>query len=324
MGDVLLDNDGWLAVKPNIFKDSADGSKLKPNFHVNWNFVERKFCITFNEHSRVKSDTSQRYSFTTSMSLDELKYAHQSLINLNDEIVSFPEIPTDCWSEYLMSHILSKPENFQDKSWKNYLWSYALTNFDASVMDKLSIQIENYLCLVYQKCTHFTFMSILFPNEFTFEEYFENMSDLRHKMYIEKLDHSKANYESLIKNRSVHRRKAHPKNRDVDMDGIKNHYFYQLCHSVDELMELLAEYYTYLKQPFLDVREISAEKIRYAKLVIQSPDLGERVKETMKEKMPNHQDEYRNSVENLRELQIQFYNETRKLLASTCSVYCKQ
>ncbi len=78
---------------------------------------------------------------------------------------------------------------------------------------------------------------------------------------------------------------------------------------------MLAEYYSYLKQPFLDLRELSFEKSRQAEVQLDSADVGERVKEKLRELRPKWDQERRDSEESLRELHVDYFAQSRKVLA---------
>ena len=84
---------------------------------------------------------------------------------------------------------------------------------------------------------------------------------------------------------------------------------------MNELLLVLAEYYSYLKKPFLDLREVSLEKRRQATQTMDNPDFGERIKEELRNLIEKWKQEENNSEENLRELQLEFFVQTKKVLS---------
>lgn len=327
--------DGWLAVKESLFKPEPQSLKLRPNIHVCWNATENKFSITFNEHSRVKSDTQQRCSFTGLFGLDDLKNVRSQFSYLCGSELDERYFPSAALSDSIQNGAGSS-------SWLDYFFRSS-KNLSPEIMDKLCIPLEEYLSEAYRRSTHFTFLSILYPDDFDFDQYFENLSELRHKNYLERLDKSKRHLESLLKTRDDQKRammagrnqKTTTKRRNSGEKPIPTPsldseprsssfepavgdlgaaFCEQFRTAVWDLLEITGEYFTYLKQPFLDMREIAAEKIRHAKTAMRSADYGDRVKTKMKERLPHWQQEYANSVENLRDLQLQYFEESRRIL----------
>uniref|UniRef100_A0A915L8M1 JMY/WHAMM middle domain-containing protein n=1 Tax=Romanomermis culicivorax TaxID=13658 RepID=A0A915L8M1_ROMCU len=369
------DDDEWLAVKADVFKNdsnpcisgasSSSFKKRQPNFHVNWNENEQKFCLTFNENSRVKSDTKQKCSFSSSFSVDQLIYVHKNLAYIVPELADddsecgdstkkfydfFPEFPRSTWSEYFLAKIVAKPvgslqlyllftstdlrelhmskqllSNYlrsvqeartEISDWRSYMYYFARASCPTNLMDKLCLKLENYFAYAYQKCSHFAFMSTLFPENFGVDEYFENLSELRHKTYSENLEKSVANFHFLLENRrkTIALSKA-SKNLDSNLELNERFFFDELDSSVEEILNLLAEYYTYLREPFLDLREIARAQIDFWKRTLEEDfDVGDRVKLTAKEKLAAKRQDYKDCAENLQELQLQYYTETKKLL----------
>jgi hypothetical protein len=62
------------------------------------------------------------------------------------------------------------------------------------------------------------------------------------------------------------------------------------------------------------LREISLEKRRLSKEQLRDPDIGERIKESLQTSIPTWERETQNSQESLRELQMEYFNDIRKLL----------
>lgn len=317
MGNILSSLESLFG--KNNSSDDDDAAQAKSRFSVHWDENEKNFRIIFDDFSPLlESEIIGKRSYSTSMTLEELNSAHENLMKLNTEIEStFPNIPDGCWSDYLLLSTHKGEANERKSS--RYSSSTDLTNFDSNSsvdMEKFSFRIENYLNVVYRKCSHISLMSCLFPKDFVMEEFIGNMEESREKVYLEKLSTAKANYEILLSDRNLQRDNVARRESDASTNhDLKNFSFSQLCKSLDDIMELTAEYYSYLKQPFLNLREISAEKIRYSLNVMQSPVFDEKQdRDAMKEKLTQHQNEYRNSDENLRNLQLRYCDENRKLL----------
>jgi len=130
------DDDDWLAVKASIFHEPENSAcKLRPNFHVSWNASLHRFCLTFNEHSRVKSDTRQRCSFATTFSVEQLALLYKELTLICPQLTlankdeaekcwdaqasvrrfyaNFSDLPKISWSEQLLKMFMAEPVCFK-------------------------------------------------------------------------------------------------------------------------------------------------------------------------------------------------------------------
>lgn len=87
-------------------------------------------------------------------------------------------------------------------------------------------------------------------------------------------------------------------------------HFNDFHSAVEKILDILAEFYSYLRQPFLDLRETSLEKFRNAELILESPDFGDRIKEEFKEILAKHRREFEESNRNILDLQLEYFKET--------------
>ena len=77
----------------------------------------------------------------------------------------------------------------------------------------------------------------------------------------------------------------------------------------DQLIEAVSEHYCYLKQPYLDLREVSFERLRKAEGIVSDDDYGERVRDEMLRLVPILRQEYDDSCGNALDLQLSYYEE---------------
>lgn len=68
-------------------------------------------------------------------------------------------------------------------------------------LEALCLKLQDYLYAAYQECSHLTVMSCLFPDDFNFDEYFENLSELNHVGYLRRVQGVKDQVAQLIKAR---------------------------------------------------------------------------------------------------------------------------
>lgn len=93
-------------------------------------------------------------------------------------------------------------------------------------------------------------------------------------------------------------------------------FLYDLELAVDKHLEVVAEYYSYLRQPFLDLRELSLDQLNSVKRLIDSGLFGNRVVAEHQAKVPLLQQEYGDSLDNIIELQLLYYKDTCKVFKS--------
>jgi hypothetical protein len=68
-------------------------------------------------------------------------------------------------------------------------------------LEALCLKLQDYLCAANQSCSHLIVMSCLFPEDFNFDEYFENLSELNHVGFLRRVDQAKDQVAQLMKSR---------------------------------------------------------------------------------------------------------------------------
>ena len=151
--------EGWVAVRDNPFIDQFD-SKKHLSFHVAWNSTESKVAITCLPRSRVVSD-DVCHGWSGSFTFRELQAIHEQLTLVHPSVA--PHIP----------QLPMEPRG---------LWAYITYNEPPG--DDICHQIHDYLHTALDVCGQTLLISTLFE-EHTYEEYFENISALKRRVYDE-------------------------------------------------------------------------------------------------------------------------------------------
>ncbi|ESP05547.1 hypothetical protein LOTGIDRAFT_152402 [Lottia gigantea] len=275
--------EGWVAVKNNPFVDDLLPPRL--TFLVAWNGVESKIAVTCRSSSRTVSDKSDDKTRFGYFSYQELKGIHEMLClihpSLSPHLPALPEQPVG-----LMAYISSVPV--------------------PDDVEKLCHDLTTYFNLALEICKEKLLISTLFEDP-NYDDYFESVGELRRQGYLEQI----ANSEEEIKNVIFERDNC------VTMQEMENVYDVE-DDAVFRLNIVLAEYFNYQIQPFLDLREVSFNKLKEAKNNLLNPDLGERVRKENVEAIAEWQEHYEQSLDSIQDIYIKYYTRTSQVYTDMC------
>ena len=147
-----------MSVRDNPFFDQCD-TKKRLLFHVAWNTLEGKIAITCRtSQSSIDLDSQ---GWAGAFTFRELQAIHEQLTLVHPSLAPhIPQLPIE-------------PRG---------LWAY-ITHTEPPD-DELCNQIHDYLQTALDVCGHTLLISTLFE-EHTYEEYFENISALKRRVYDE-------------------------------------------------------------------------------------------------------------------------------------------
>lgn len=276
MEEELVDSmEGWVPIKFNPFAD--DSLPPRMTFLVSWNDVERKIAITCRLHSRTVSDNKEDESRTGIFSFQEIRGAHEMLCLIQPSLRPYiPNFPEDPWSIWTMFAPPDVPEN----------------------IDEICEDVVDYLTMALEVCKEKLLMSTFFE-EHCPDDYFESISDLRKRDFLEGI----CNAEEEMQNVIFLREGA------INMSDLNDVYTVE----DDVLMKMtisLSVYYNYQLQPFLDMREVAFCKLREAKIQLQNPNIGDRVKRMYATMFSEWQEHYDVAVDNIHKLYMKYYSLT--------------
>lgn len=267
--------EGWVAIKDSPFTDTMIPPRM--TFLVCWNDVYNKVAVTCRLHNRVASDNDNQDSRTGIFSMLEIRSIHNLLCLIHPSLHSYlpylPEEPRSVWA-YL---------GFQEPPIDSQL---------------LCTQLEEYFTFALEICKEKLLMSTLFE-EHTFDEYFENISELRRQGYLDEIARAEDELETVIFMRT------NASNMNEMGDAYK-----QEDEAMFKLNIALSSYYNYLLQPFLDLREIAYTHVTEAKSYLQSADVGERIKREYGAMFTEWQGHYENALDNIQKTYIEYYCRT--------------
>ncbi len=271
--------EGWIAIKEDPFVDTT--AKTRLDMHVAWNDVEGKIALTCRQHSRTVADDHSE-GWSGAFSFRELKSIHEQLSLVHPLLGPYiPDLPLEPYG----------------------LWAYISSN--EPPRDSICEEIHQYLRVAFDICGQKLFISTLFE-EHSYEEYFENISELKRRGYDEAI----ANAEDQLQNVIFL--------RDSSINMLDMCETYKLeDESLFKLNIALAELYNYLIQPFLDMRELAFNKLKEAKSgleQVQCGNYGQRRKNEFAQMFSEWQDNYVHALDRIQELYIEYYNKTVTLL----------
>ncbi|KAM3940049.1 junction-mediating and -regulatory protein [Leptodactylus fuscus] len=308
----------WVAVRPNVFEEKG---RHKFVFIVAWNEVEGKFAITCHnrtaqrqrsadkggsrspsrreepEGSPVKRDSStppagsparepepqdEDCSWAGLFSFQDLRAVHQQLCSVSAELEpclpAFPEEPSGMWSV-----LFGPPELSED------------------LVEDLVCRLQQYLGHALDTCGWKILSQVLFTESDDPEEYYESLSELRHKGYEEALQRARRRLQELLE-------KHKATENMVDL--------LQLYQMEDEaysaVVEATTEFYQYLLQPFRDMRELAMLRRQQIKISIENDYLGPRRIESLKKEDADWQKKAHMAVLSIQDLTVKYFEITAK------------
>jgi hypothetical protein len=266
----------WVAIKEHPFLETNPLNRLE--FLVAWNEVDWKVAITCREKSRTVSDQESK-GWSKLLSLSELRSIHEQLAlvhpSLGPLLPVLPEEPRGVWS-YITP---AQPP-----------------------CDNICLQLTTYLKYSLDICGSTLLTSTLFEQH-SCEEYFENISELRRRTFDEALARADDELKNVLFLRSG----------SINMLDMAEVYMLE-DQALFKRNVALAELYNYLIQPFLDMREMAFDKLRYARNGLRNPDLGKRCKDELAAMFTEWNENYTHALDSIQELYMQYYSATVNML----------
>ncbi|KAK6179850.1 hypothetical protein SNE40_012112 [Patella caerulea] len=275
--------EGWVAVKNNPFVDDLLPPRM--TFLVAWNQSDGKIAVTCRLSSRTCTDSQDDNTKSGYFSVQELMGIHEMLClihpSLSLYLPSLPEQPKG-----LMAYISSIPV--------------------PEDVDSLCDELSNYFKIALEICKEKLLISTLFE-EPNFDDYFENIGELRREGYLEQL----RNLEEEMLNIRFERDNC------VTMQDLEDVYSVE-DDAVFRFNIALAEYYNYQIQPFLDVREVAFNKLKQAKNDLSDHRLGERIHKESAEIISEWNGHYQQALDSIQEFYIKYYTHTSQMYSDMC------
>ncbi|XP_053557344.1 junction-mediating and -regulatory protein [Bombina bombina] len=302
----------WVAVRPNVFDEKE---RHKFVFIVAWNEVEGKFAITC--HNRTaqrqrsadkgqsrspsrdarsspgtspakktpepnREDTEEDCSWAGLYSFQDLRAVHQQLCSVSCELEpylpAFPEEPSGVWSV-----LFGAPELSEEQ------------------VEQLCFQLQRYLGHALDTCGWKILSQVLFTENDDPEEYYESLSELRHKGYEEVLQRARRRLQELLEKHKT----------TEDMTELIELYQME-DEAYSNLVEATTELYQYLLQPFRDMRELAMLRRQQIKISIETDYLGPRRIESLKKENADWQNKAHMAVLSIQDLTVKYFEITAK------------
>ncbi|XP_069819135.1 junction-mediating and -regulatory protein [Dendropsophus ebraccatus] len=309
----------WVAVRPNVFEEKE---RHKFVFIVAWNEVEGKFAITCHNRtaqrqrsadkggssssgrspsrreepdggSPVRRDTptggsparepeDEDCSWAGLFSFQDLRAVHQLLCSVSAELEpclpAFPEEPSGMWSV-----LFGAPELGEE------------------LVEELCGRLQHYLGHALDTCGWKILSQVLFTESDDPEEYYESLSELRHKGYEEALQRARRRLQELLE-------KHKATENMVDLLEL-----YQMeDEAYNAVVEATTEFYQYLLQPFRDMRELAMLRRQQIKISIENDYLGPRRIESLKKEDADWQKKAHMAVLSIQDLTVKYFEITAK------------
>ncbi len=268
----------WVAVRDHPFYDATP--KIRLLFMVAWNEPECKIAITCRERSRKASDT-ESHGWSGAFTFKELKGVHEQLALVHPTLGPYlPELPVE-------------PDG---------LWAYisSVKPPRESICDEL----RHYLSIALDVCGQKLVTKTLFEQN-TFDEYFEDISELKRKVYDEDIRRARDQLDNVLFLR----------NEAVNMLDLSEVYS-QEDEALMKLNVAWAALYNYLLQPFLDSRALAKVKVKEAKKGLDSAktgDMGPRRRTELVNIISEWQGHHLDAADRIEQLYIDYYTETVRL-----------
>ncbi|KAG8598672.1 hypothetical protein GDO81_002700 [Engystomops pustulosus] len=293
----------WVAVRPNVFEEKE---RHKFVFIVAWNEVEGKFAITCHNRtaqrqrsadkggspggrreaspggSPARDQEDEDCSWAGLFSFQDLRSVHQQLCSVSAELEpclpAFPEEPSGMWSV-----LFGAPELSEEQ------------------VEELCGRLQRYLGHALDTCGWKILSQVLFTETDDPEEYYESLSELRHKGYEEALLRARRGLHELLE-------KHKATENMVDLLQV-----YQMeDEAYNAVVEATTEFYQYLLQPFRDMRELAMLRRQQIKISIENDYLGPRRIESLKKEDADWQKKAHMAVLSIQDLTIKYFEITAK------------
>ncbi|XP_041436459.1 junction-mediating and -regulatory protein [Xenopus laevis] len=304
----------WVAVRPNVFEEKE---RRKFVFIVAWNEVEGKFAITCHNRTAQRQRSAEKTagrspakqlqpresptesparkareepeeeddecsSWAGLFSFLDLRAVHQQLCSVDSDLEpclpSFPEEPSGVWSVLFGSPELNEAE-----------------------VEELGRLLRLYLGHALDTCGWKILSQVLFADSDDPEEYYQSLSELRHKGYEERLHRARKRLQQLLEKH---------KTTEVMVDLLD---LYQLeDEAYSNVVEATTELYQYLLQPFRDMRELAMLRRQQIKISLENDYLGPRRIESLKKEDADWQKKAHMAVLSIQDLTVKYFEITAK------------
>lgn len=274
----ILNSREWVAVKKSPFDNKEWKAQLI--FNVAWNAKEQKMAVSCQEHHRVAKDNECR-AWARLLTLSELLGVHQQLSLIYPQLSSY--FPHACLSS-------------------RNLWGYLTP---PSITDKDCQSVQDYFRAALDLCGQVLLLSVLFEmdEDRGDELYLEDLNELRTQGYEDNVSRSLQELESVLELRGKAENMLHLATVYALEDEV-----------ITNASIALAELYNFRLQPFLDLRELAYNKLQSARLLLDSEDVGHRIKEKTAQEYADWQQQYIKSIDDVREIYIDYYTRTTELV----------
>jgi hypothetical protein len=276
--DQLDSLEDWVAIKEQPFLNTEE-SKNKLVFNVTWDESTCRLHILMKE---VAPGVLGKVlcSWDGAYTFSELQSIHEQLCLVHPSLAGFlpvlPIEPRGIWA-YISSPQPPSPSICQD--------------------------VVDYLRVADTSCGQRLLTETLFE-EHSYEEYFEKISELRRRTYDESVQNAEDELANVLflREGSINL-----------LDRVETY-----CLEDEAIFKwnvATAELYNYLMKPFLDMRELSFNKLRVAKAGLDDPDIGLKNKEEYAAMFKEWQETYVHALDSIQELYLEYYRKTVKILS---------
>ena len=282
----------WVAVKEAPF-EASQPQQNNLCFNINWDDHERHLSITCHETKprkvkRTLARSSKKAQSTSSgnselspedfnnwtgiFTLQDITYAHQQLCLIKPDLENHPpNLPYELRGIWSLLFSIEDPDDFNQ-------------------------QLELYLMTAAQICGNKLLTDYLFSSDVVEEQYFENFSELRQKAYADDVLHQEEKLQELFK-------------RGEELDKMVN--MIELYSHVDnvlgELAAAQAELFNVMLQPFLDMRELSFNKLLGLQDELEDEFMSQGKRERCLIDYSEWQEHYAGSIEAINEIRVKYF-----------------
>ncbi|CAH2297272.1 junction-mediating and -regulatory [Pelobates cultripes] len=231
--------------------------------------------------SREES-AEEECSWAGLFSFQDLRAVHQQLSSVSAELgphlPTFPEEPSGMWSV-----LFGAPEMSEEE------------------VEMLCGQLQLYLGHALDTCGWKILSQVLFTESDDPDEYYESLSELRHKGYEEVLHRARRRLQELLE--------KHKTSENV----VELLELYEMeDEAYSNVVEATTELYQYLLQPFRDMRELAMLRRQQIKISIENDYLGPRRIESLRKEDADWQRKAHMAVLSIQDLTVKYFEITAK------------
>uniref|UniRef100_A0A8C5N058 Junction mediating and regulatory protein, p53 cofactor n=1 Tax=Leptobrachium leishanense TaxID=445787 RepID=A0A8C5N058_9ANUR len=293
----------WVAVRPNVFEEKE---RQKFVFIVAWNEVEGKFAITCHNRTAQRQRSADKGAPRspakgpdTRRSRSPSAEARPAQGPLEPGGRGSPsreeqQAEEDCSWAGLFS--------FQDlRAVHQQLSAVSSPERSEEEMEALCGGLQRYLSHGLDTCGWKILSQVLFTESDDPEEYYESLSELRHKGYEEALHRARRGLHELLEKH---------KSTESMVDLLE---LYQMeDEAYNNVVEATTELYQYLLQPFRDMRELAMLRRQQIKISIENDYLGPRRIESLQKEDADWQRKAHMAVLSIQDLTVKYFETTAK------------